>query len=168
MHTVAFVFEKNDVPLFWIHAVACFFRVLSLLSWQATKSYKPTKVRRAMVTPPNVLCIDSGLESPYDEGARLYRKPRPRPARGAAAAAGDGSGGDGRRDGSDDGSAGAGNGSGSNSGGGGGEGNRGVVNCKVCCVFCGWRVCCCGVAALVNVFLGLVRSRAAVAFVLLW
>jgi hypothetical protein len=31
-----------------------------------------------MVSAPNVLCIDSGLESPYAPGARLFRNPRRR------------------------------------------------------------------------------------------
>ena len=55
---------------------------------EATKSYKPTKVRRAMVSPPNVLCIDTGIESPFAEAASLYRLPRPSAAGGISAAAG--------------------------------------------------------------------------------
>ena len=96
---------------------------------ESSKSYKPTKVRRAMVTAPNVLCIDTGLESPYAEGARLYREARAGVggAVGAESERGGGAAGDG---GGEPGAGGAGGGSLAGGGAGSVEGGRGPLDAK--------------------------------------
>jgi len=87
-----------------------------------------------MVGAPNVLCIDSGLESPYAPGARLFRNPRP-PAHASqegSAEAGRGGGGAVRAEGGVGGRGGAQvpKEEGRAGGGGGVEGGRGALNAQ--------------------------------------
>ena len=49
---------------------------------EATRAYRPTKVRRAMVSLPHLLSIDCGIESPFGPGAQLFRSRTKKPAAG--------------------------------------------------------------------------------------